>query len=292
MHQDGATGVARAAAARGSVSVLSTVAGTPIEEVAPAAPGRVWFQLYASTREEAEERLERAARSEVAVLVVTLDTPALGNRERDLRHGVAPPLRLDGRNAVLLGPQVLLRPSWAWRMARDGIRLLGRADDRALTFSVLNMVDSPFTWQDVSWLRQSWAGALVVKGVLGGEDARKAVDCGADAVVVSNHGGRQLDGAPATLRVLPEVASAVGDRTEVLLDGGVRRGSHVVKALCLGARGVFVGRPYLFGLATAGQHGVEQVLDILEREMRRTMVLLGCDSAADLGPNWLRDRRA
>lgn len=183
---------------------------------------------------------------------------------------------------------MLARPLWALRMTRDGLRLAGSAAGRrAQAFGMLDMVDSPFTWDDVSWLRERWGGRLVVKGVLGADDARTAVDRGADGVVVSNHGGRQLDGAPATLRVLPEVVAAVGESAEVLLDGGVRRGSHVIKALALGARGVLVGRPYLWGLAAGGQRGVEHVLDILEREMARTMRLLGCASVSELGPQWV-----
>ena len=366
MHPDAGPGVARAAASRGTVSVLSTVAGSPVASVVPAAPGRVWFQLYsAGGRPVADALCAQAEEAGVRVLVVTLDTPALGNRERDLRHGVAPPLRIDVHSALHLGPQVLTRPRWAWRMARDGLSLLGRpgrssapragADvnaglgppGRPSGFAggparppagasvssaaappppagasvssaaapagpaaageagglplgaspsgsharrMLSMAASPFSWDDVAWLRERWHGPLAVKGLLSGDDARRAVSCGADAVIVSNHGGRQLDGAPSTISVLPEVAAAVADEgagTEVFLDSGIRRGTHVVKALALGARAVFIGRPYLYGLAAGGQAGVERVLDIFQTELQRTMVLLGCPSVAELGPDWV-----
>jgi isopentenyl diphosphate isomerase/L-lactate dehydrogenase-like FMN-dependent dehydrogenase len=325
MHPHGAAGAARAAAGRGTLSVLSTVAGSPVDEVAPAAPGRLWFQLYAAGgRVEADRLLTKAEQSGVDVLVVTIDTPALGNRERDRRHGVTGPLRLDARSAIHLGPQVLLRPRWTARMARDGVRMFQRqkpasrsttsepapsasppsqgaagaavtgpagpeapAGEEPSGFGMLSMVASPFTWSDIEWLRERWQGKLVVKGVLGAGDARRAVEAGSDAVVISNHGGRQLDSAPATLRVLPEVVEAVGGRAEVLLDGGVRRGSDVVKAVALGARAVFIGRPYLYALAAGGEGGVEHLLDLFRADLIRTMVLLGCPSVAELGADYL-----
>jgi L-lactate dehydrogenase (cytochrome) len=296
MHPDAGAGVARAAAERGTLSVLSTVAGSSLREVAAAAPGSVWFQLYAAGgQSEAQAHLDQAKRAGIEVLVVTVDTPALGNRERDRGHGVSPPLRIDARSAAHLGPQVLTKPIWTWRMTRDGVSLLKRdraaaapkTGDTGKGFDMLSMVASPFLWSDIDWMRGQWDGKLVVKGLLTGDDARRAVDVGSDAVIISNHGGRQLDGAPATLRVLPEIVEAVGSRTEVLFDGGIRRGTHVVKALALGARGVFIGRPYLYGLAAAGQAGVEHVLGLLRTEMVRTMVLLGCPSVDELGPDWV-----
>jgi isopentenyl diphosphate isomerase/L-lactate dehydrogenase-like FMN-dependent dehydrogenase len=330
MHPDGAAGAARAASSRGTLSVLSTVAGSPIEEVAAAAPGKVWFQLYASGgRPDADKLLDRAQSAGVEVLVVTIDTPALGNRERDRHHGVSTPLRIDARNAVHLGPQVLLRPGWTIRMARDGVSTVRRTrpgsaggasaptrpaagassepaaptaaepnpapEPRAhqpIGFSMLKMVASPFSWADIEYLRGRWPGKFVVKGLLTGADAKIAADLGSDGVLISNHGGRQLDGAPATFRVLPEVVDAVGDSAEVFLDSGVRRGSHVIKAVALGARAVFIGRPYLYGLAAGGQAGVEHTLDLFRSEIVRTMVLLGCPAVSDLSPDWVtRDLR-
>lgn len=290
MHVDGAAGVVRAAAARGTLSVLSTVAGSSVGEVVADAGATPWFQLYAAGgRPEADRLCRMAADAGVEVLVVTVDTPTFGNRERDVRHGVAPPLRIDSRNAAPLGAQVLLRPRWAAQLAMTGIRLAGRgAGSRGERGGLLQSVASPFSWDDIAYLRRRWAGRVVVKGVLSADDGRRAVDAGADAVVVSNHGGRQLDCAPATLRVLPEMVDAVGDDTEVYLDGGVRRGSHVVAALALGARAVLIGRPYLYALAAAGEPGVVRIIDVLRAEMRRTMTLLGCPSVAELGPSWVR----
>jgi L-lactate dehydrogenase (cytochrome) len=302
MHPDSAEGAARAAAGRGTVSVLSTVAGAPLERVVPEGQGRVWFQLYsAGGRADAEVLCDRAAKVGVDVLMVTIDTAALGNRERDKRHGVTPPLRLGPRSTVNLGYQVLSRPGWTWRMARSGVSMLrpppggrpgaatagsgGKGDGGSKR--MLTMAASPFLWSDIAWLAAQWKGKLVVKGVLTGNDARRAADSGAHGVVVSNHGGRQLDGVPATLTMLPEVVAAAGDQIEVLVDSGFRRGSHVVKALALGARAVMVGRPWLFGLAAAGQPGVEQVLDLFTEEMVRTMTLLGCPSVGELSPDFL-----
>ena len=289
MHADGAAGVARAAASRGTVSVLSAVAGSPVEAVAAASSTPLWFQLYAAGGLlEADALCDRAAAAGVEALVVTVDTPTLGNRERDVRHGVAPPLRVDARNAAPLGAQVLMRPRWAAQLAATGVRLSRRgAGSTGHGDGLLSSVTSPFSWDDVTHIRKRWPGPVLVKGVLSGEDARRAVDAGATAVVVSNHGGRQLDGAPATLAVLPDVVAAVGSYADVLVDGGVRRGAHVVAALAMGARAVLVGRPYLFGLAAAGERGVERILDILRAEMLRTMTLMGCPSVAELGPGWL-----
>lgn len=293
MHPAGAAGAARAAASRGTLSVLSTVAGSPIDEIAPVAPGTVWFQLYAGGgRSEADKLLARAEGAGVKVLVVTMDTPALGNRERDRRHGVTPPLRLDAHSALHLGPQVLARPVWAYRMARDGVSTMRRSrattgEAQARGFAMLKMVASPFSWADIEYLRGRWPGKLVVKGLLSGSDARIAADAGSDGIIVSNHGGRQLDGAPATFRVLPEVVDAVGGSAEVMLDGGVRRGTHVVKAVALGARAVFIGRPYLYALAAGGQQGVEHILDLFSSEIVRAMILLGCPAVSDLGPDWV-----
>ncbi len=292
LHPDGPAGVARAATARGVPSVLSTVAGASPEEVAAAAPGPDrWFQLYAAGgRQEAAPLLDRVAACGYRVLVVTVDTPALGNRERDLRNGVVPPLRLDAQTAIALGPQVLARPRWAVRMLRDGVSLLGRpASGGIAAAGAVAMLASPFTWDDVAWLRGHWSGPLVVKGVLGADDATRAVDAGADAVVVSNHGGRQLDGAPATATVVASVADAVGSTVPVLVDGGVRRGGDIAKALALGATAVMVGRAYLYALAVAGQRGVEATIDRFAAELSRTLRLMGCPGATALDRSWLLD---
>ncbi|MCK4176743.1 alpha-hydroxy acid oxidase [Aciditerrimonas ferrireducens] len=295
LHPDGPAGAARAAAAAGTLAVLSAVAGSPLEEVAARAPGcRQWFQLYAPTRAEAAALVERAGAAGYEALVVTVDTPALGNRERDRRNGVVPPLRLDARQAIALGPQVLARPGWALRMLADGVSLLrsprpagpgsGPGRGPLAAASTISRLASPFTWADVAWVRERWQGPLLVKGILTPSDARAALDSGADGLVVSNHGGRQLDGAPATAQVLRSVVAAVGDRAPVLVDGGIRRGSDVVRALALGARAVLIGRPYLWALAAGGQPAVEDLLGVLAAELTRTMVLLGRASLRELGP--------
>ena len=309
MHGDGALGAARAARRAGTVSVLSTVAGTPPEALA-SEPGPRWFQLYAADRDVADQLMSRASASGFEGLVVTVDTPALGNRERDVRNGVAGSLQLNLRSAIRLGPQFLARPGWSLRMLRGGMKLLGRAPGTPVidggtgrdalegtpggpvnalaSAERVVMLASPFTGDDIAWIRGRWSGPLIVKGVLSGNDALLAADLGADAVVVSNHGGRQLEGAPATMRVLGEVVDAVGGRTEVLVDSGVRRGSDVIKALAMGARAVMIGRPFLYGLAAAGEAGVERILEVFTDEMTRTLSLLGCPGVTDLDRSWLR----
>jgi len=292
VHPDGAIGVARAARRAGTVSVLSTVAGTP-----PAAlshePGPRWFQLYAAGRDEADDLMGQASSAGFEGLVVTIDTPALGLRDRDVRNGVGGPIRLGARSALRLGPQIVARPGWSLRMLRrmqwtaGGTQRLA-AGAASVGFPTVAMLASPFGWDDIARIRRRWSGSLVIKGVLSGDDALRAADAGADAVVVSNHGERQLEGAPATARVLPEVVDVAGDRVEVLMDGGVRRGGDVVKALAIGARAVLVGRPYLYALAVAGEPGVERLLGIFRSEMSRTLSLLGCPDVAELNRSWLQ----
>ncbi len=300
MHPDGAAGVARAAHATGTVSVLSTVAGTSLEEVATSTTGPKWFQLYApGGPEQSAQLVGRAQDAGYSALVVTLDTPALGHRERDVRHGVSQPFRFTPASAGRLAAQVALRPRWLAGMARAQIRARATtaqsrdpADragvaEAAPTARLVAMGASPFSWDDVATIRRQWRGPLAVKGVLCGDDARRAVDVGCDVVIVSNHGGRQLDGAPATLRVLPEIVEALGGSAAVVLDSGVRRGSDVVKAMAAGADAVMVGRAYLYGLATCGEPGVRRILEILRAEMVRTLCLLGCGSVSDLDRSWI-----
>ena len=229
--------------------------------------------------------------------MVTVDTPVLGHRERDVRNGVVPPLRIGPRNVVQLGPQILQKPVWAWRMARDGLKMVGAgtgAGIARISWVWAVRVWAVWVWGDrrvLSCFTDLVVGHRVDEESLERAAARERRSHGtrtpsgrspaaADGVIVSNHGGRQLEGAPATLRVLPEVVAAVGNQTTVLVDGGVRRGSDVVKAIALGARAVLVGRPYLYGLAASGEAGVERVFEILEEEMSRTMALLGCRDLA------------
>jgi len=302
MHPGGAIAAAHAAAATGTISVLSTVAGTPLEQVARAATGPMWFQVYAPTGDDAVVLADRAASAGYQGLMITVDTAVLGRRDRDLRHGITVPMKPSPRLAAHLIPQVVARPRWVLGVAREMIA--GRRDatlDTTAQEGVATGTDadafqgmqlplvagSPFTWDDIAKVRERWTGSLVVKGMVTGDDARRAVDVGADAVVVSNHGGRQLDGAPATMRMLPEVLDAVGDRVEVLVDGGVRRGGDVAKALALGARAVLIGRPYLYGVSIGGQAGVEHIVNLLAAELRHTLTLLGCAGIDELGASSL-----
>jgi L-lactate dehydrogenase (cytochrome) len=232
--------------------------------------------------------LARVKASGFTALALTVDVPRSGRRERDLRNGFTMPPRLTARTIA----QGLARPRWSARFLTGGGAGLGAVDREGTpqTFAerVSTQTDPTLTWAQLQWLRGEWDGPLLVKGVLHPDDAVQAVDCGADAVIVSNHGGRQLDGASSSIAALPAVAEAVGDRAEILLDGGVRRGTDIAKALALGARACLVGRPMLYGLATAGVDGAERVLTLLGDELAAAMALLGCASVAALGPELLR----
>ena len=293
MYPRGEALAARAAGAAGTAYTLSTLSGTTIEEVRQTASGPLWYQLYlVGGRAVAEAALARAAATGFFALVVTVDTPVAGLRERDLRNGTP---QLVSRSPLAMLPyvsQFVARPAWLAGFLRDGG--LMRFPNVVLADGPMRYVDvgpaleaAVVSWTDLAWIREVWHGSLVVKGVLTGEDARRAVDEGADAIVVSNHGGRQLDGAPATLRVLPEIVRAVGTRTEVLMDGGIRRGGDVAKALCLGAKAVLVGRAYAYGLAAGGEAGVARAIEILRSELVRTLKLLGCASVVELDGSWI-----
>ncbi|MGE5125053.1 MAG: alpha-hydroxy acid oxidase [Betaproteobacteria bacterium] len=281
---------ARAAGAAGTAYVLSTLSGCRLEDVAAASSGPVFYQLYLlGGREVAAATIERARKAGYAALVVTIDTPVSGLRERDLRNGVTALLtRRLGPMLPYVG-QFLARPAWLAGFLADGglmsfpnVVLPGQGPMPYADVGAA-LEQSMVSWPDLRWIRELWSGPIVVKGVHTGEDARRAADAGANAIVVSNHGGRQLDGVAPTLRVLPEVVAAVSDRVEVLLDGGIRRGSDVAKALCLGARAVLAGRAYAYGLGAAGGAGVARALEILRSDLVRTLKLLGCASVAELG---------
>jgi isopentenyl diphosphate isomerase/L-lactate dehydrogenase-like FMN-dependent dehydrogenase len=306
MHPHGDAAGARAAKSVGTLFTMSTMSGHSQEEVAAAADGPAWFQLYGlGGRVGAEQLVRRARTAGFTALVVTVDTPIPGNRERDLAHGVALPLRFTRQTAKRFAPQVLVRPKWLYDFARDGFSMdlvlsNGLGDPAAPMSSdeaVINWVLSPVSWDDFSWLREAFDGPVLAKGVLTAEDARRAVDAGAAGVIVSNHGGRQLDGVAASLPALVDVVAEVGTEIEVLMDGGVRRGSDVAKAIALGARAVLIGRPWVYGLAAAGQPGVEQICEVLRSELDRTLRLLGVASVSDLSAKnvtvpdeWLRTR--
>lgn len=291
VHPDAESAVARVAERVGTAAAFSTYASTSLSQIGSAAGGDKWFQLYfLGGRRGAEELIGRAQDSGFSTLVVTVDTSIAGRRERDERNGVVLPLRVGLRSARTFGPQVLLRPAWLYRFARAGFPLevanasLVPHDPSSVQGGAQSLFDETPTWADFEWIRSMWSGPMVVKGILRGEDAARAVDSGAQAVVVSNHGGRQLDGAPSALRVLPEVVEAVGGRCDVMVDGGVRRGGDVAKALALGANAVMIGRPYLWGLAAGGEPGVQRIWELLVDELVSTMKLLGCGAVGDLGP--------
>jgi isopentenyl diphosphate isomerase/L-lactate dehydrogenase-like FMN-dependent dehydrogenase len=295
VHPDGEPGVARAAQAAGTISVVSSASGYALEDVAAAATN-AWFQLYfLGGRDGAAVLVDRARAAGFGALVVTVDTAALGKRDRDLAHGFNGALRRDLQNALRFGPDFARHPRWLYRFARDGLPVelgnlarLGPAGEAVDgTRAAAALVAHPPTWTDLEWLREAWPGHLVIKGVLSGADAGRAAALGADAVVVSNHGGRQLDSAPATIEVLPEIVDAVGSSLEVLLDSGVRRGSDVAKAVALGARAVLVGRPWVYGLAVGGEAGVASIIQILRSELAMTLRLLGASSVHDLEQSWV-----
>lgn len=289
MHPEGEVAASRAAGEAGTGYILSTISAHKLENVKAASQGPVWYQLYLlGGREAAEGALDRARRAGFSALVITVDTPVAGLRERDPRNGMK---ELLGDSALAKIPylfNILAHPGWLVSFLRDGgvprlenIIIPGKGPMQLLDVGAA-LAAATVTWEDLRWIRELWSGPIVVKGLLIGDDARRAMDEGAAAVVVSNHGGRQLDSVSSTLRALPEVVAAVNGRIEVLMDGGVRRGSDVVKAICLGARAVLVGRAYAYGLAAAGPAGVGRAIEILRTDVERTLRLLGCSSMAAL----------
>jgi L-lactate dehydrogenase (cytochrome) len=294
MHPGGEVAAAFAAGAAGTAYILSTISGHRMEDVKAASSGPVFYQLYLlGGREAAEAAIERAQVAGFSALVVTIDTAVAGLRERDFRNGMKELLGKDPIAKIPFLPQVLARPGWLWRYLLDGglpqlpnIVIPGQGVMPLIDVTAA-LARAAVTWDDFRWIRELWRGPLVVKGVLTGEDARRAIDQGAAAVVVSNHGGRQLDSSPATLRALPEVVAAVRGEAEVLMDGGIRRGSDIVKAICLGARAVLVGRAYAYGLAAGGREGVTRALEMLRSGVERTLRLLGCPSISCLDSSYV-----
>jgi len=294
MHPAGELAAASAAGSAGLIYTLSTISAHKLENVRASSTGPVWYQLYiVGGRDVAEAGIERAQRAGFSALVVTIDTPVAGLRERDPRNGMKELLGGSILSKLPFLPQMFARPGWLASFLLDGavpqlenIVIPGQGPMPLMDVTAA-LAKAFVTWQDFRWLRKVWAGPILVKGVLTGDDARRAVDEGAAAVIVSNHGGRQLDGAPATLRALPEVVAAVNGQTEVLMDGGIRRGSDIVKAMCLGARAVLIGRAYAYGLAAAGQAGVNRALEILRTDVERTLLLIGCPSVSALNASYV-----
>jgi L-lactate dehydrogenase (cytochrome) len=294
MYPRGEEAAARAAGKAGIIYTLSTLSGCRLEDVAAASEGPGWYQLYlVGGRDCALGALERARKAGFSALVVTIDTPVAGLRERDLRNGAKELLSGNIPTMLPFVNQLLTKPRWLAAFFADGglmkfenVIIPGKGPMLYADVTAA-LEDSVVTWEDLKWIRDAWSGPVVIKGIHIADDARRALDAGADAVVVSNHGGRQLDGVAPTLRILPEVVASVGDRVEVLLDGGVRRGSDVVKALCLGARAVMVGRAYAYGLGAAGGAGVARAIEILRGDFIRTLKLLGCASITELDQSYV-----
>jgi pre-mycofactocin synthase len=291
VHPDGEVAVARAAAARSTAIGLSSFGSKPIEDVVAANP-QTFFQLYwAGSRDQIAARIERARAAGARGLIVTLDWTFCHSRDWG-----SPwiPDKIDLKAIARLAPEVLVRPAWLAEWARAG----GPPDLSVPNVSPLGtppmtffgaygewMQTPPASWDDLRWLREQWQGPFMVKGVMRVDDARRAVDAGFTAISVSNHGGNNLDTTPASIRALPAIADAVGDQIDVLLDGGIRRGADVVKALALGAKAVMIGRAYLWALAAAGQAGVENVLDIMRNGIESAMIGLGRASTSEIGPD-------
>ena len=295
MHPGGEVVAARAAGEAGTGYILSTISGHKMENVKAATPGFAWYQLYlVGGRGAAEGAIERARKAGFSALVITVDTAVGGLRERDPRNGMKELLGGSIFAKMPFLPEIMSHPRWLAGFLMDGglpklenIVIPGKGPMELLDVSA-SLAQSAVSWADFPWIRQLWNGPIVVKGILIADDARRAIDEGASAVVVSNHGGRQLDEVYPSVRALPEVVAAVGNQTEVLMDGGIRRGSDIVKALCLGARAVLVGRAYAYGLAAGGYEGVKKAIQILRDDVERTMRLLGCPSVAELSESYIQ----
>ena len=291
----GEIAAARAAGKSGVGYILSTVSGHRLEDVKASCAGPGWYQLYLTGgRAAAEDAINRAVASGYKVLVITIDTTVIGKRERELRSGMEQMLRGSLWSKLPFLPQVLARPRWLLRFLLDGglprmpnIVVPSKGPLR-VSQAHSAIVRGAFIWDDMTWIRQLWTGPIVIKGVLTAEDALRSLDYGASGIVVSNHGGRQLDGVQASLRALPEVLGAVQGRAEVLLDSGIRRGSDVVKAICMGASAVLVGRAFAYGLAASGETGVTGALEILRADIQRTLRLLGCNSIHALDQSYVQ----
>ncbi len=293
-HWQGDLAAAPAAEGHGTPYTLSTASSWSSEEVFGSSPVDHFFQIYPRTGKATAELMDRAWRAGCRVAFVTVDVPVIGNREGERKTGMGRPPTLTPARAL----NMATRPRWTYEVLRYG-RIGGRnlvADSglaaalESVDVQAREFMQASLNWDDVAWIRDKWKGQLYLKGILRADDAVHAADLGFDGIVVSNHGGRQLDYAQATLDALPGIAAAAGDRMEILLDGGVRRGTDVVKALALGADAVMIGRPYIYGLAVNGQQGASAVLDILTEELERALALLGVSGVDELSPDLLARR--
>ena len=286
-YADGEILAAQAAEEFGVPFTLSTMSVCSIEEVAKHTKKPFWFQLYVMRDKKFMARLiDRAKQAGCSALVLTLDLQIMGQRHKDIQNGLSTPPKLSPKHLY----QVLTRPSWCLKMLQTKNRYFGNivghvdgiTDVRSLASWTSEQFDPQLDWKEIDWIKKRWGGKLILKGILDSEDAIIASKTGADAIIVSNHGGRQLDGAPSSIKVLPEIVDAVGKKIEVHIDGGIRSGQDVVKALCLGAKGVYIGRAFLYGLGALGKFGVFKSLDIIKNELDKTMAFCGRRDVEDL----------
>ena len=292
-HYNGERAVAKAAQNAGTMYSLSSVATTSIEDIAGVSKGPKMLQLYVwRDRGILKDFIRRAKASGYTALCLTVDLPLAGQRERDLKNGFTVPPRIRFANIL----DTMIRPDWLWgfltspRMTLENVR--GHAIAAESLFSVIDYTSAQFdpslTWDDMAWMIREWNGPFAIKGILSVDDARRAIETGVTAIIISNHGGRQLDHAPSPISVLPEISDALSDQVEIILDGGIRRGTDVIKALSLGARAVMIGRAYLFGLGAGGEAGVDRALQLLSAEIKRNMMLVGCTSVTELSEKFIR----
>ncbi|WOS61771.1 alpha-hydroxy acid oxidase [Sinorhizobium fredii] len=293
-HADGEMLAAQAAEAHGVPFTLSTMSICSIEDVASVTTKPFWFQLYVMReREFVLNLIDRAKAAKCSALVLTLDLQILGQRHKDLRNGLSAPPRMTPKHLWMMAT----RPRWCMKMLGTNRRtfrnIVGHAksvtDLSSLHAWTAEQFDPQLSWKDVEWIKERWGGPLILKGILDPEDAKMAAKTGADAIIVSNHGGRQLDGAPSSISMLPKIIDAVGDQIEVHLDGGIRSGQDVLKAVALGAKGTFIGRPFLYGLGAMGKDGVTLALNIIRKEMDITMALCGKRDITDVGRDVIAD---
>lgn len=291
-HHEAEPAVARAAQKSGTFYTLSTMGTTRIEEIAAQGGGPWMFQIYIlKDRSLTTEFVERCKAAKYQALCLTVDTALAGNRERDRVTGMVLPPRFSLKSFASFAAH----PRWAFHLLKNPdfqianvVHRVGKLGTVSLIDYVNGQFDRTVTWDDVAWLVKQWGGPFVLKGIQSPADAKRAVEVGASAIMISNHGGRQLDAAPAPIDCVAAIRDAVGDRLELIVDGGVRRGTHVLKALALGANAVSIGRPYLYGLASGGQRGVERALDMLKAELERSMALLGCRTIREIGAGHVR----
>jgi len=288
-HGDGEILAARAAQAAGIPYTLSTMSICSIEDVAEATGKPFWFQLYVmKDRGFMRDLIQRAIAAKCSALVLTIDLQILGQRHRDIKNGMTVPLRVTPRNVI----DVATKPGWAFSILKGKRKTFGNISGRVKGMEGVNSLaqwtaqqfDPSLNWKDLEWIREAWPGKLILKGILDTDDAKLAMQTGAQAIVVSNHGGRQLDGAPSSISVLPRIVDAVGHQTEVMFDGGIRSGQDVLRALALGARACMIGRAFIYGLGAGGEAGVAKAIDIIGKELDVSMALTGTRRVQDIGP--------